>query len=219
MATEAQIRLAEQAVNDLEARKNYCCRDIVTWKSYVRVIAEDTSIVMSDWLDNVAVGTTRRGMPFTVEFALPHDSTKFFDNRSGNRYHTHGFRFDVNLPSTSALAENVFINNAIGCYYDEGEPYCAYANYGSIGTWLMKDGSVLSSGLIYSNWQNPAPLPQFNMYIENFSFFHPANVYYIYKDTTDNKIKIDVKRRDQFRDGEYLALFFTQFVLRNGATL
>ena len=223
MATEDQIRQLWIDANDLEQRIDYCCRDIVVWKSYVRVIAEGTNIVMSDWLDNVAVGTTRRGVPFTIEFALPHDSTKFFDNRSGNNQYQYGFRFDVNLPGSATLAQNAFTNNVIGCATDsDSSPNNAKCQYGnnSGGGWLTGVGNAaLTSGLLYSYGTYPKPLPQYNDNLDNRGYFMPANTYYMYKDSTDNKIKIDVKRRDQFIDGEYLALFFTQFVLRNGATL
>lgn len=223
MATEDQIRQLWIDANDLEQRIDYCCRDIVVWKSYVRVIAESTNIVVSDWLDNVAVGTTRRGMPFTIEFALPHDSTKFFDNRSGNNQYQYSFRFDVNMPGSATLAQDSFTNNVIGCTTDStsspNNAKCQYGN-GSGGDWLRGVGNVpLTSGLFYSNNTNPKPLPQYNVNNTSMNYYMPVNTYYIYKDSTDNKIKIDVKRRDQFRNGEYLALFFTQFVLRSGATL
>lgn len=223
MATEDQIRQLWIDANDLEQRIDYCCRDIVVWKSYVRVIAESTNIVVSDWLDNVAVGTTRRGVPFTIEFALPHDSTKFFDNRSGNNNYVYGFRFDVNVPGSATLVQDAFTNNAIGCATDSdsspNNAKCYYGN-GTSGGWLTGIGaSLLTSGLLYSANGDPKSLPQYNDNRENRGYIMPANTYYIYKDFTDNKIKIDVKRRDQFRNGEYLALFFTQFVLRNGATL
>lgn len=221
MATEDQIRQLWIDANDLEQRIDYCCRDIVVWKSYVRVIAEGTSIVMSDWLDNVAVGTTRRGMPFTIEFALPHDSTKFFDNRSSDNY-IYGFGISVNVPGKATQAQEVFTNNAIGCAYNNttGNTYCNYS-VTSTGYWFREVGtnSPITGGLLNSNASSPKPLPQYNNGNPNNGFMSPENTYYMYKDSTDNKIKIDVKRRDQFADGEYLALFWIQFVLRNGATL
>lgn len=223
MATEDQIRQLWIDANDLEQRIDYCCRDIVVWKSYVRVIAENTDIVVSDWLDNVAVGTTRRGVPFTVEFALPHDSTKFFDDRSANGIaYTYGFGISANVPGEATQAQEAFTNNAIGCAYNNttGNTYCKY-NVANNGFWLREVGtnSVLTRGLLQSNSSAPKPLPQYNNGQYQHGYMTPENVYYMYKDSTDNKIKIDVKRRDQFADGEYLALFFTQFVLRNGATL
>lgn len=227
MATEDQIRQLWIDANDLEQRIDYCCRDIVVWKSYVRVIAEGTSIVMSDWFDNVAVGTTRRGVPFTVEFALPHDSAKFFDNRSNGNdgsYFSMAFNIQVNLPGNAVKAQTVFTNNAISCAYDSNSsPNNQYCNFGNIpnGAWLVNpnSGFKITSGLLIPYRGYPSPLPQYNINDVSIHYDHPANTYYMYKDSTDNKIKIDVKRRDQFRNGEYLALFFTQFVLRNGATL
>ena len=219
MATEAQIQQVERAIGDLQAMKQHCCREIVVWRSYVRVVAENTGIVLSDWLDNMQVGTPRRGEQFTVEFALPHDSTKFFDNRSGtgNNY-KNNFRIDANMPGAASVAENLFLTNAIACPYDgtQSNSFCQYANI-SDGAWLRNPAgnAPVTSGLLYGDNR----LPQFNTNFTSYNFIHPANVYYIYKDSTTNKIKIDVKRRDQYAAGEYLALFFTQFVLRNGATL
>lgn len=213
MATEAQIQQVMRAIGDLEARKIHCCREIVTWRSYVRVIAEGTGIVLSDWLENMQVGTTRRGEPFTVEFALPHDSTKFFDNRSGNRNYMYNFRIDVSLPGYAAKAENTFLTEAITCPYDSAQNnrYCEYTI--SDGDWLYGGNKVATSGLLLNS--NPGtPLPQFNIYNPGTRHTHPADTYYIYKDSTTNKIKINVRRRDQYAADEYLALFFTQFVQR-----
>lgn len=221
MATEDQIKQLWVDGTNLQNRINECCRDIVMWKSYVRVVAENTSIVVSDWLDNVAVGSTRRGLPFTMEFSLPHDSNKFFDDRSSpdNAGHINSFNVHVTFPDTGVSTEEK-ISEIVQCANDETVSSLCNFGHRTNGSWIWNTAisAPLTSGLL-DGYSGSNPLPAFNTYNTSSHYYMPSGYYYIYKDFTDNKIKIDVKRRDQFADGHYLALFFTQFVLRSGATL
>lgn len=114
MATEAQIQELERRYTDVEARRNYCCRDIVVWKTYTRIVSPD-GIVVSPFIDNVVVGTARRGMPFTITFSPKWDGTVYEDYRSrpprdiaGNidnaAYWSNNFQINVIAENNSAGA-------------------------------------------------------------------------------------------------------------------
>lgn len=213
MATEAQIAQIERAIGDLQARKEHCCREIVTWRSYVRVIAQDTGIVVSDWLDNMQVGSARRGEQFTVEFALPLDGNRFVGETSipnGNPESTAttpGFYSNlavrVNEPGRTLQIENCLYARDVGVakYNTTTYPFTM-----SNGIWPCGSGDNTLILIKYNGDHQLLPIASNNTNAEG--------LYYIYKDQETNKIKIDVKRLDQFAGNEYLALFFTQFVQR-----
>lgn len=209
MATEAQITQIERAIGDLQARKEHCCREIVTWRSYVRVIAENTGIVLSDWLENMQVGAARRGEQFTVEFSLPHDSSRYLDDRSstlrdgsGNTWSN--FEIKVTPPGKAESVEAAFYNLAIL------QPREAQAlTSGQTATYFYSQYWLGTSNTFNTIIEKKLgstpdkPLPQTSS----------DGYYRAYKDA-DNKIKVDVIRGDQYATNEYLALFFTQFVQR-----
>ena len=154
MATEAQIVQVERAIGDLQARKEHCCREIVTWRSYVRVIAQDTGIVLSDWLDNMQVGVTRRGEQFTVEFALPHDSSRYLDDRSsykaGEGNYNTAFAVRANIPGKVYLLEEIFLSRCIS--NANARPASLYNFDDYIKTWTEcpnSNSEILFTGLDY----------------------------------------------------------------------
>lgn len=219
MATEAQIKALWEDINVLEQRVDYCCRDIVVWKTYTRIIAEDSGIVISDWLENAVMGTTRRGVPFTVEFSPTHDSSKYLDNRSSYSIYRQpyigskgaNFTIAVNNPGSVNQVESNFLTKAVGQSADGVAPQGGSQDAGTFGYnnpgWTYIDNItkiIIWETFVDQNVEVPTkPLPQLSS----------DGYYYAYKDT-DNKIKIDVRRRDQYTINEYLALFFTQFVLK-----
>ena len=76
MATEDQILQLEQRYNEVQQTVDYCCRDIVVWKTFTRIL-DSIGNVISPYRENVVVGTTRRGKPFTVTFSPNFNSNKY----------------------------------------------------------------------------------------------------------------------------------------------
>ena len=202
MATEDQVQQLSQDIADLEKRNDYCCRDIVVWRSYVRVVAENTGIVISDWLDNYATGTSRRGRPFTVEFALPHDATKYLMDRSQPvstvNYMLRNFGFHISRTGEAQDAETIF-------YTRVGQPFDYSSS--SVPSFTRTTAYLTSSG--NTKVEPTGILPNVSS----------DGYYYFYKDSTDNKIKIDVRINNKFGTNEYFAIFLAQFVLKADQTM
>lgn len=90
MATEAQIQELYQDIVAAEQRRDYCCRDIIVWEAHVQVVRMNTlniksptnllqggGAVISDFDENVNIGTMRRGLDYTVTFPLKWNSTLY----------------------------------------------------------------------------------------------------------------------------------------------
>lgn len=110
MATEDQIAELERRYTEVEARRNECCRDIVVWKSFTRIVSPD-GIVISPFVDNYMVGTARRGMPFTVTFSPAWKADLYEDYRSYPTNYTgtnagsnpFGNNFEIRIPNSGAI--------------------------------------------------------------------------------------------------------------------
>lgn len=241
MATEGQLLDIAERINDLQNRINYCCNDIVTWKTYVRIIAEGTHTVVSDWDQNVVVGTTRKNNPFTVYFGVPFNTTKFYPNASiykenGTTYEKTPIHVKINLTGKASLCESALISNAMNMDIDhesgrtpEGRLRVAFGyHYGnkagsSIDSQFPTHGNLNEGGL---NTTLTIRIP--NVYntdfnndntIENnpFPIMSPDGKYRIYLDGTT--VKVDVITKSHFAENDYVASFFIQYVLREGMTL
>lgn len=238
MATEAQIQELERRYTEVEARRNYCCRDIVVWKTYTRIVSPD-GIVISNFIDNVVVGTARRGMPFTVTFSPKWNGSLYEDyrsmppNSSGNRIYSNNFQINVvsnygaNPTATNATQSEreaidyVLINststsvssNTNSSFNDVRETYN--------GTqYLLSGYSVpITRNCTITDADTCAPLRTFPVYTTYYG--NDGGNFYIYRQS-DGTITVDVKDRTVYRgvqnayldDPAHLLLFFTQFVLK-----
>lgn len=201
MATEDQVNQIALDIADLEQRNDNCCRDIVVWRSYVRVVAENTGIVVSDWLNHYNTGTARRGKPFTIEFSLPHDETKYYMNRSQPRSNytsfLYAFGFHINSSGKAAMADTVFKTRIGQAFNGTSSP-----SFTESDDYLTNDGTN-------SKLQPTGVLPAGS----------DNGYYYFYKDSTTNKIKIDVRIANKIGNNEYFCIALTQFVLKAGQTM
>lgn len=239
MATEGQLLDIANRINDLQNRINYCCNDIVTWKTYVRVIAEGTSTVISDWDQNVVVGTTRKNNPFTVEFGLPLNSDSFYPNASifggsGDTYKRTPMHVKINLTGKASLCESALISNAMNMDIDndsgvtpEGRTRVAFGYYygnrvsaGSSNSQFPTHGDVSQGGLntvLTVRIPNVGSLDVSNIENNPFPIMSSDGKYRVYLD--GNTVKIDVLTKSHFAENDYVASFFIQYVLRAGVSL
>ena len=228
MATEDQILQLFNDAADLKSRINYCCRDIVMWKTYIRIVEEKTGIVVSDFFDNMASGMTKRGMPFTVEFARVFDESKFIMDRSvsdrvGSDYKN--FKIVTTGMNTSHRANTKEIEDRLTLmlndYYENTSVSDSAVNY----HWPFSLPSQYGSG------GEPSTILYVTSIVSNYRFLPQTvnkrdNLYHVYKDLTDNKIKIDIMGKNQFEYNitstpikAYDTVFVTQWVLKQGASL
>lgn len=243
MATEAQIQELERRYTEVEARRNYCCRDIVVWKTYTRIVSPD-GIVVSNFIENVEVGTARRGMPFTVTFTPKFDANTFVDYRS-----THFKTGGQSVPDIAPFTNNFEIRvssipsgNSSGIVQGDREKL-DYILINSSSTALtsnynssfmdVKESYPGESGVTpvanhsrsitrecsISNAETCGPLREFPVYTTYGGT--DGGHFYIYRQN-DGTITVDVKDGTVYRgvqnaypnDPAYLMIFFTQFVLR-----
>ncbi len=232
MATEGQLLNVANRITDLQNRINYCCNDIVVWKTYVRVIAENTHTVISDWDENVVVGTTRKNNPFTVEFGLPLDAGKFYPNASMFNKISNERSFmhvKINTTGRASLAESFLISDAMNMDIDsttgvtpEGRRRVAFARN-------ITGDIEYSFFPTYGNNPNNPSNAFITMNIPPIYSFRPSETeaesnpfpimskdgkYRIYLD--GGKVKIDVITKSHFAENDYVASFFIQYVLREG---
>lgn len=90
MATEDQISQLYSDIVAAEQRRDYCCRDIIVWEAHVQIVRLNTNaitaegvpssggVVIETFEDNIAVGTTRRGLSHTVTFPVKWDDNLYF---------------------------------------------------------------------------------------------------------------------------------------------
>lgn len=234
MATEGQLLDIANRINELQNRINYCCNDIVTWKTYVRVITEGTHIVVKDWDQNVVVGTTRKNNPFTVYFGLPFDTSKFYPNASiwksgGGTSERTPMHVKINLTGKASLCESELISRAMNMDIDynqgstpEGRSRVAFGYYygNRTGTSTNSQFPTNGSGL---NTTLTVRIPNVSILnvndLENnpFPIMSSDGKYRIYLD--GSTVKIDVLTKSHFAENDYVASFFIQYVLRSGASL
>lgn len=242
MATEAQIQELERRYTDVEARRNYCCRDIVVWKTYTRIVSPD-GIIVSPFIDNVVVGTARRGMPFTITFTPKWDGTIYEDYRSRPPINERGSinndaywsnNFEIRVASASSIeSQNVtqlqrealdyiLINSTLG-RIDHTTTYSSF--YGITGTYNGNNYNALdisrniTRNCTIADADTCAPLRTFPVYTTYGG--EDGGNFYIYRQG-DGTITVDVKDRTVYRGVQnafpdspaYLLIFFTQFVLK-----
>lgn len=236
MATEGQLLDIAERINDLQNRINYCCNDIVTWKTYVRIIAEGTHTVISDWDQNIVVGTTRKNNPFTVYFGVPFNTRLFYPNASiykenGTTYEKTPMHVKINLTGKASLCESALISNAMNMDIDDGSGFTpegryrvafGYA-YGNRITATSNDSAFPT----YSGSGLDTPLttriPNVDTIIADevednpFPIMSSNSKYSIYLDGAT--VKIDVLTKSHFAENDYVASFFIQYVLREGMVL
>ena len=235
MATEGQLLDIANRINDLQNRINYCCNDIVTWKTYVRVIAENSNTVMSDWDENVVVGTTRKNNPFTVYFGLPLDTEKFYPNASmwnDNNSDRAWMHVKVNITGRASLSESFLISDAMNMDIDsingvtpEGRKRVGFARnrlsnagYSFFPTYSSNPNNP-GNNSVTMNIPVYTTTPAAESEIENnpFPILSSDNKYRVYLD--GSTVKIDVITKSHFAENDYVASFFIQYVLREGMTL
>lgn len=242
MATEAQIQELERRYTDVEARRNYCCRDIVVWKTYTRIVSPD-GIVVSNFIENVEVGTARRGMPFTVTFTPKFDANTFVDYRSmpsrvgsSTVSNSHNFtnNFEIRVVShsgTTSGANQITREKLDYILINSSSSSVTNSNYTSIddvreiypGDTTSIYASSLSTSITrncsISDAETCGPLREFPVYTTYGG--SDGGHFYIYRQS-DGTLTVDVKDRTVYRgmqnaspnDPAYLMIFFTQFVLR-----
>ena len=222
MATEDQVLELENRYVALEARRDYCCRDMVIWKTYTRVVSS-TGMVVSNFNENVNTGIARRGYPYTVTFTPKWDASMYYDNRSGWRVGWGGgFEIrTVSLTTTSGVgyqadqAQRELVDLLLST---AASPKASEAVSGNSS---MNDITNLQGNTKYittqrSSSQEPATLPQEGTY-NNTS---ETGNFYIYRES-DGTIAVDVLDRRIYRgmegyypnDPAYLTVFCTQFVM------
>ena len=239
MATEGQLLYIAERINDLQNRINYCCNDIATWKTYVRIIAEGTHTVVSDWDQNVVVGTTRKNNPFTVYFGVPFNTTKFYPNASiykenGTTYEKTPMHVKINLTGKASLCESALISNAMNMDIDDANGFTPEGRYRvafgyaygnritttSANSAFPTHSNVAQGGL---NTELTVRIPNVGTIIadevENnpFPIISPDSKYRIYLDGAT--VKVDVITKSHFAENDYIASFFIQYVLREGMSL
>lgn len=225
MATEDQILQLHQREAALQSRINYCCRDIVVWKTYLRIVEEKTGIVVSDFFDNMATGHARRGVPFTVYFSRPFDTSKFIMDRSASDRINYHYNFKITTTGTSSTTGNTKgyedgMTQMLNDYYEDTTVINGVYN----SPWPKNVNSSSANYQARTNIIQPGnnsavvkPLPQ--------RVTERDNIYYVYLDSTDNKIKIDILGKNQFQYDSnfttkaYDTFFATQWVLKEGASL
>lgn len=86
MATEQQISELYNRIVENEIRRDSCCRDIIVWEAHTQIVRMNTNaidnygilssggVVISDFNENVNIGTMRRGLDYTVTFPIKWDS-------------------------------------------------------------------------------------------------------------------------------------------------
>ena len=89
MATEQQISDLYNRIVGEEKRRDECCRDIIVWEAHVQIVRMNTSnidssnilvgggAVISNFDENVSVGTMRRGLSYTVTFPVKWDDNLY----------------------------------------------------------------------------------------------------------------------------------------------
>lgn len=238
MATEGQLLNIAERINDLQNRINYCCNDIVTWKTYVRIIAEGTNTVVRDWDRYVVVGTTRKNNPFTVYFGVPLNPMLFYPNVSiwnanGSTYEKTPMHVKINLTGKASLCESALISNAMNMDIDhengftpEGRQRVAFGyHYGnragdSADSRFPTHGNTSQGGL---NTTLTVRIPNVSYTtgddIEDnpFPIISPDGKYRVYLDGAT--VKVDVITKSHFAENDYVASFFIQYVLREGESL
>lgn len=234
MATEGQLLDIANRINDLQNRINYCCNDIVTWKTYVRVIAENTHVVVRDWDRYTVVGTTRKNNPFTVYFGLPLDTEKFYPNAS--MWGTHPvyripMHIKVNLTGGASLCESLLISDAMNMDIESTQGVTPEGRT-RVGFALNRASNIDYSYFpTYSgNPNNPSNNPvtaNIPIYTDGLSESEVENnpfpivssdaKYRVYLDGAT--VKVDVITKSHFAENDYVASFFIQYVLREGMSL
>lgn len=206
MATEDQILQLEQRYNEVQQIVDYCCRDIVVWKTFVRII-DSSGNVVSPYGENVVVGTARRGKPFTVTFS---------PNFNPNTYKT-----------TSDGVNPVSITRAGGLFSIR---YTASNTDQQSRRWteevLYKDSTTVADDLTVREFPDDPAYTGSSYYVPNvteignFTEAIPVtkNGFTIY--FNGGTLAIDVRSGSIFRgvinsypnDPAYTAIFYTQFV-------
>lgn len=235
MATEAQIQELERRYTEVEARRNYCCRDIVVWKTYTRIISPD-GIVVSNFIDNVVVGTARRGMPFTVTFSPKWDGTTYEDYRSmppnspGTMVYSNNFQINVATNGSRPMDTTQSIREAIDYVLINSTSTSTSSNVNSSfsdvretyngNQYQLSSYSVpITRNCTIADADTCAPLRTFPVYTTYNG--NDGGNFYIYRQS-DGTITVDVKDGTVYRgvqnaspnDPAYLLVFFTQFVLK-----
>ena len=219
MATEDQLMALENRATALQRRINECCRDLCIWKTYLRIVEEKTGLVVSDFFDNMKVGHTRRGVPFTVEFAREFDESKFIMNRSASdRVGAQYINFRITTTGNGSNGKTTCFENGMRLMQDD---YYENSTAPITGMWPKSSCATTIGPLSITNILNISnnsvstrSLPQ--------TITARDNIYHVYLDQTDNKIKIDILGKNQFEYGTesaYDTFFATQWVLKEGATL
>lgn len=205
MATEDQILQLEQRYNEVQETVNYCCRDIVVWKTFTRILDSGGNVI-SPYRENVVVGITRRGMSFTVTFSPNFDSNKYKTAEDGIK--------PMSLPA------GYFTIHYTG------------ANVGQQSRrWteevLYKDSTTLTESILpcefpddpaytESNCYTPSTSQQSPPYQQSLPYTNGGFVTYF----NGEVLSIDVKVGNIFRgvrdmypdDPAYTVIFFTQFM-------
>ena len=225
MATEGQLLTIANRINDLENRINYCCNDIVIWKTYVRIITEGTSVIISDWNENVVVGTTRKNNPFTVYFGVPLDAGRYYPNLSllsrDSMTLVYPMHVKVNITGRASLCESYLISDALNMDVDETSGFTpegrrrvgfagsrtangknsVFPTNGNVSaTSLTMNIPSYSSGGLNQAEDNPFPI------------MSSDDKYRVY--LNGDTVKIDVITKSHFAENDYVASFFIQYVLR-----
>lgn len=224
MATEAQIQEIKEKIMEIDSRRNYCCRDIVVWHSYVRIVDTNRNVI-SPFIDNMAVGTARRGIPFTVTFNPKWSADKFMPfSTSGNNeegYNGDGgrsFLINVNTYNTnttySQQSQREIVDKDIK---NSLSVQTSSANNAAMYDIAYTNNSYVTNLTVYCNKSiEDCGLPQYGK----------DKHFYIYM-KEDGTLSVDVLARFFYGGVEnynldnpsYLGVFWTQFVLRDGAML
>ena len=122
MATEQQISELYNRIVENEIRRDYCCRDIIVWEAHTQIVRMNTfnldgsnilrggGAVISDFNENISIGTMRRGLSYTVTFPIKWDSNLFTARNVGVTTGTNclsaGPSTDFTLVSYRIIEEN-----------------------------------------------------------------------------------------------------------------
>lgn len=105
MATEAQIQELYRDIVAAEQRRDYCCRDIIAWETHVQVVRMNTlnigsssillggGTVISDFSENISIGTMRRGLSYTVIFPLKWDNNLYVKRNTAASSNNNCFQY------------------------------------------------------------------------------------------------------------------------------
>lgn len=155
MTKEEQLQQLCRRINDLERRKDTCCKDFIFWEAYTQIVRMHTKsissvanilqgggIVVSSFDQNVNVGMGRKGSTYTVTFPVKWDDN-LFTRRSVSAL-SNGYVYSTSNPTPNK--NRIIVNYRIveDNFISVANVQTTHDNYAKF--WLQ-DGEQLTSNI------------------------------------------------------------------------